>query len=79
MREAALNQLALDRHGLTAVSTAFIDDIPANVAAAATLDMAALDFTDASGYALIWSGSAGRDSCLVSGPCMVSAETPWAP
>ena len=45
--EPALYQLALDRHGLSADSTVFIDDIPANVAAAATLGMAALNFTDA--------------------------------
>jgi 2-haloacid dehalogenase len=45
--EPALYQLALDRHGLSADSTVFIDDIPANVAAAATLGMAALNFTGA--------------------------------
>lgn len=45
--EPALYQLALDRHGLSADSTVFIDDIPSNVAAAATLGMAALSFTDA--------------------------------
>src|SRR4029450_10433450 len=45
--EPALYQLALDRHGLSADSTVFVDDIPANVAAAASLGMAALNFTDA--------------------------------
>jgi 2-haloacid dehalogenase len=45
--EPALYELALDRHGLSADSTVFVDDIPANVAAAATLGMAALNFTDA--------------------------------
>ena len=45
--EPALYQLALERHGLSADSTVFIDDIPANVAAAATVGMAALNFTDA--------------------------------
>ncbi len=45
--EPALYQLALDRHGLSADSTVFVDDIPTNVDAAATLGMAALNFTDA--------------------------------
>jgi 2-haloacid dehalogenase len=45
--EPALYELALDRHGLSADSTVFVDDIPANVAAAAALGMAALNFTDA--------------------------------
>jgi 2-haloacid dehalogenase len=45
--EPALYQLVLDRHGLSADSTVFVDDSPSNVAAAATLGMAALNFTDA--------------------------------
>jgi 2-haloacid dehalogenase len=45
--EPAFYQLALDRHGLSADSTVFVDDIAANVAAAATLGMTALNFTDA--------------------------------
>ena len=45
--EPEFYQLALDRHGLSADSTVFIDDIPANVDAVATLGMAALNFTDA--------------------------------
>ena len=45
--EPALYELALDRHGLSAESTVFVDDSPANVDAAATLGMAALNFTDA--------------------------------
>jgi 2-haloacid dehalogenase len=45
--EPALYQLTLDRHGLSADSTVFVDDSPVNVAAAATLGIAALNFTDA--------------------------------
>ena len=45
--DAAIYRLALDRFGLEAARTVFVDDSPANVAGAAAVGMVALRFTDA--------------------------------
>ena len=43
--DTAIYRLALDRFGLAAEQTVFVDDVPANVAAAASIGMTALHFT----------------------------------
>ena len=43
--DTAIYRLALDRFGLSADQTVFVDDVPANVAAAASIGMTALHFT----------------------------------
>ncbi len=45
--DPALYRLALDRHGLDAATTAFVDDMPVNVEAADAAGITGLRFTDA--------------------------------